>query len=146
MTGPIERFSMESVLLPDLGARVMRPRLHSVAVHWHDYYELSLVVAGEAQHVVNGEHHALGPGSAFLLSPADFHEIRVPGGDPLTCFNTVIDPEVMEQQLAALGPSLVDGFPWHVDDFLDAEPDFRRLQHEFEEPRLGSRRVVEALV
>jgi AraC-like DNA-binding protein/mannose-6-phosphate isomerase-like protein (cupin superfamily) len=146
MTEPVERFSVESLLLPDLGARVMRPRLRSVDVHWHDYYELSLVLSGEAEHVVNGEAGTIRRGSAFLLSPADFHAIRATGGDPLTCYNTVIDPALMERQLAALGaPSLV-GFPWQVDDFLDAEGDFRRLQQEFDEPRAGSARVTEALV
>jgi hypothetical protein len=36
VTGPIERFSVEALLLPDLGARLMRPRLGNVDVHWHD--------------------------------------------------------------------------------------------------------------
>jgi AraC-like DNA-binding protein/mannose-6-phosphate isomerase-like protein (cupin superfamily) len=146
VTDLVERFSAESLLLPDAGARVMRPRLRTVDVHWHDYYELSLVLSGEAEHVVNGEPRTIGRGSAFLLSPADFHSIRATGSEPLTCYNTVIDPSVMERQLAALGTPAIDGFPWHADDFLDAEPDFRRLQDEFEEPRLGSARLGEALV
>jgi AraC-like DNA-binding protein/mannose-6-phosphate isomerase-like protein (cupin superfamily) len=146
VTEPIERFSVESLLLPDLGARVMRPRLRTVEVHWHDYYELSLVLSGEAQHIVNGEVRPVGAGSAFLLSPADFHAIRIVGPEPLTCYNTVIDPGVMERQLSALGTPAIDGFPWQTEDFLDAEPDFRRLQAEFEEPRLGSARVTDALV
>jgi AraC-like DNA-binding protein/mannose-6-phosphate isomerase-like protein (cupin superfamily) len=146
VTDLVERFSVESLLLPDLGARVMRPRLRTVDVHWHDYYELSLVLSGEAEHVVNGAARTIGRGSAFLLSPADFHSIRATGHEPLTCYNTVIDPSVMERQLAALGTPAVDGFPWQTEDFLDAEPDFRRLQDEFEEPRLGSARVIEALV
>lgn len=146
MTRSIERFSVESLLLPDLGARVMRPRLRNVEVHWHDFYELSLVLAGEAEHVVNGQPRTIGPGSAFLLSPADFHAIRPTGDEPLTCYNTVIDPGVMERQLSALGSPSVDGFPWQTDDFRAAEPDFRRLQAEFEGPRLGSARMTEALV
>jgi AraC-like DNA-binding protein/mannose-6-phosphate isomerase-like protein (cupin superfamily) len=146
VTEPIERFSVESLLLPDHGARVMRPRLRTVDVHWHDYYELSLVISGEADHVVNGEMRAIGRGSAFLLSPADFHAIRATGHDPLTCYNTVIDPGVMERHLSALGTPAIDGFPWQADDFLDSEPDFRRLQAEFDEPRLGSARVADALV
>jgi AraC-like DNA-binding protein len=52
----------------------------------------------------------------------------------------------MERQLEALGSPSLDGFPWLVDDFADAEPDFQRLQREFEEPRLGSARVTESLV
>jgi AraC-like DNA-binding protein/mannose-6-phosphate isomerase-like protein (cupin superfamily) len=146
MTEPVERFSVESLLLPELGARVLRQRLRRVEVHWHDYYELSLVLSGEAEHVVNGETRTIGPGSAFLLSPADFHAIRATGEEPLVCSNTVIDAALMERQLAALGTPSLDGFPWQVDDFLDAEGDFRRLQREFDEPRVGSARVTEALV
>jgi transcriptional regulator GlxA family with amidase domain len=58
----------------------------------------------------------------------------------------VIDPALMERQLAALGAPSLDGFPWQVDDFLDAQGDFHRLQREFDEPRVGSARVTEALV
>lgn len=146
MTDLVERFRAETLLLPDAAARVMRPRLRNVDVHWHDYYELSLVLSGEAEHVVNGERHSIRRGSAFLLSPADFHSIRAVGDEPLTCYNTVIDPAAMERQLAALGAPAVDGFPWRTDDFLDAEGDFQRLQDEFDEPRLGSTRMADALV
>jgi AraC-like DNA-binding protein/mannose-6-phosphate isomerase-like protein (cupin superfamily) len=145
MTDLVERYSVESLLLPDSGARVMQPTLRRVDVHWHDYYELSLVLEGEAEHVVNGRAHRLGPGSAFLLSPADFHSIEA-AGDGLVCFNTVIDPELMERRLDALGPVSVDAFPWLTDDFADGEADLRRLREEFERPRLGSAGVTEGLV
>jgi len=146
MTEPIARFSMEALLQPEKGARVMRPHLRTVDVHWHDYYELGMVLGGEAVHVLNGEASPLRAGSAFLLSPADFHEIRVLGAEPLSCYNIVIDPAVMERQLGALGTPAVDGFPWRTDDFADAEPDLRRLHGELDEPRLGSTGMVDALV
>jgi AraC-like DNA-binding protein/mannose-6-phosphate isomerase-like protein (cupin superfamily) len=146
MTGLVKRFSTESLLLPDSGARVMRQRLRTVDVHWHDYYELCLVVSGEAEHVVNGVARPVGRGSAFLLSPADFHAIRSLGPEPLGCYNTVIDPALMERQLAGLGPPTVGDLPWRADDLVDAEADLRRLQGECEEPQLGSARLVEALV
>ncbi|WP_433288635.1 helix-turn-helix domain-containing protein [Micromonospora sp. CA-244673] len=146
MTDLVERFRSESLLLPDSGARVMRPRLNTVDVHWHDYYELCLVVSGAAEHVVNGVPRPIGRGSAFLLSPADFHAIRAVGQEPLACYNTVIDPGLMERQFGGLGPPSVGDLPWQTDDFLDAEVDLRRLQAEFEKPRLGSARLVEALV
>lgn len=145
MTDPIERFTVESLLRPDLGARVLHQELVSADVHWHDYYELVLVLSGEAEHVVNGGPHLLRPGSGFLLSPADLHEIRSTGPAPLTCLNAVVDPGLMEEQLAALGPAALDSFPWLTDDFAVAEADLRRLRSELEQPRLGSRRVTEAL-
>ncbi|TDE59703.1 hypothetical protein E1295_02095 [Nonomuraea mesophila] len=49
MTDLVTRFSTESLLPPDRGARVRRPRLHTVDAHWHDYHELCLVVPGEAE-------------------------------------------------------------------------------------------------
>jgi AraC-like DNA-binding protein/mannose-6-phosphate isomerase-like protein (cupin superfamily) len=146
MTDLVERFSVESLLVPEHGARVMRPRLHTVDVHWHDYYELSLVLSGEAEHVVNGVCSVIGAGSAFLLSPADFHAIRAVGDAPLTCYNTVIDAAAMERRLADLRAPGLEGFPWLTDDFLDAEPYFRRLQEELAEPRLGSRAMTDSLV
>ncbi|GAA5145457.1 AraC family transcriptional regulator [Nocardioides marinquilinus] len=149
MTDLVERYSVASLLPPQGGARVMRPRLRTVEAHWHDYYELSLVLDGEADHVVNGRRHHLGPGSAFLLSPADVHEIRTTGPAPLACFNTVIDPALVEGHLAALGGPGSPGsdeFPWLVDDFADARPDFDRLQRECEEPRTGSAQVTAAIV
>jgi AraC-like DNA-binding protein len=146
VTDLVERFSVESLLLHDLGARVMRPALRTVDVHWHDYYELSLVVSGEAEHVVNGQSHQIRRGSAFLLSPADFHAIRAVGEAPLVCYNTVIEPGLMERQLDALGAPASDALPWLTDDFADAEPDFRRLQAEFDQPRLGSAHVTEGRV
>jgi AraC-like DNA-binding protein len=145
VTDPVERYSVESLLLPAAGARVMQPSLRSVDVHWHDYYELSLVLAGEAEHVVNGQVRSIGPGSAFLLSPADFHSIEASGG-ALECFNTVIDPALVERQVDGFGAGSADSFPWQADDFADAEPDFRRLRAELDEPRLGSGGLVEALV
>jgi AraC-like DNA-binding protein len=145
VTDLVERYSVESLLLPDAGARVMQPVLRRVDVHWHDYYELGLVLDGEADHVVNGRTHRLRPGSAFLLSPADFHALD-PHGGTLRCFNTVIDPGLVERQLETLGPVAGDAFPWLTDDFADAEGDLRRLQREFEVPRLGSSSVTAGLV
>jgi AraC-like DNA-binding protein/mannose-6-phosphate isomerase-like protein (cupin superfamily) len=146
VTDLVERFSTESLLLPERAARVMRPRLRSVEVHWHDYYELSLVTSGIARHVVNGHARLIEPGSAFLLSPADFHSIQAIGDEPLGCYNTVINPAVMERQLGSLGSADLGEFPWQTDDFGESEADFARLQSEFEEPRLGSRVLTEALV
>jgi AraC-like DNA-binding protein/mannose-6-phosphate isomerase-like protein (cupin superfamily) len=146
VTGPVERFSVESLVPSSVGARVMQPRLRVVDVHWHDYYELSLVVTGEAEHVVNGVARTIGPGSAFLLSPADFHALRSRTDEPLTCYNTVISPELMERQIAAIGGPVLDGFPWQAEGLGDAASDFARLQRELEEPRLGSTRVAEAII
>lgn len=127
---PIERYSVDDLLARRSEIRVMTPRLGPVAVHWHDFYELGYVVEGEARHVVNGVEETLRPGSAFLLSPADFHEIVPTSRGPLACFNVVIGPAVIERILDALVPPGADWSPWSTDDLSDFEPDFECLERE----------------
>ena len=70
------------------------------------------------------------------------------GDEPLDCYNTVVDPGLVERHCS---PASVrrrsTGFPWHTDDFADVEPDLRPPgARAASEPRLGSRVVAEALV
>jgi AraC-like DNA-binding protein len=127
---PIERYSVDDLLARKSEIRVMAPRLGRVAVHWHDFYELCYVVGGSARHVVNGVEHALRPGSAFLLSPADFHEIVPTSDGLLACYNVVIGPAVLERHLDELTPPGSEWVPWSTDEFADVAPDFQRLERE----------------
>jgi AraC-like DNA-binding protein len=52
----------------------------------------------------------------------------------------------VEPHLDALGAGAGDAFPWLADDFVDAGPDFRRLQAEFERPGPGSGGLTAGLV
>jgi AraC-like DNA-binding protein len=129
MSHPIERYSVDDLLARRSEIRVMAPRLGPVAVHWHDFYELCYVVDGSARHVVNGVEHRIGRGSAFLVSPVDFHEI-VPERGELGCYNIVIGPAVVERRLDELAAPGAAWAPWASDDFADLEPDFDRLADE----------------
>lgn len=44
-------------------------------LHAHDYYEMEIVLEGHGQQMVNGHPEAMNPGTVYLLSPGDFHEI-----------------------------------------------------------------------
>jgi AraC-like DNA-binding protein/mannose-6-phosphate isomerase-like protein (cupin superfamily) len=127
---PIERYSVDDLLARRSEIRVMAPELGPVAVHWHDFYELCYIVGGAARHVVNGVESEIRRGSAFLLSPVDFHEIVPTDGRPLACYNVVIGPAVVERHLDSLAPVGADWEPWAADDFADLEPDFDRLARE----------------
>ena len=102
--------------------------------------------SGEAEHVVNGERHRLGPGSGFLLSPADFHEIRATGHEPLTCLNTVIDPGADGGAAGRRRTGRARRLPLADRRLRRRRAGPPAAPAELEEPRLGSRRVVEALV
>lgn len=143
----LERFTADRLLAPAAQTTVLRQSVERIGVHWHDYYELVYVLAGTAEHVANGVSHAVGPGTVFLLTPADFHEIVPTDGGGLTCYNVVIDPSALEgQQLQDLLPPVPDGSVLMVSDHGEAEADFARLWAESHERQPGSTMMVPALL
>lgn len=44
-------------------------------LHWHDYYELEYVKSGSIVYEHNGNAYTLSPGSAFLVTPSDYHKV-----------------------------------------------------------------------
>jgi AraC-like DNA-binding protein/mannose-6-phosphate isomerase-like protein (cupin superfamily) len=143
---PLERYTVDGLLARDAEIRVMRPELGPVAVHWHDFYELGFVIAGTARHVLNGVEQIVHPGSVFLLTPTDFHELVPTSGEPLTCYNVVIDANAAERELDELLPSRTGWPPAVVESFDEAEPDFRRLWEESVAGRPGSPALMAAVL
>lgn len=48
----------------------------NVQLHWHSFFELELIVKGEAKQTINGNTYLCKPGSCSLLSPNDYHSIE----------------------------------------------------------------------
>jgi AraC-like DNA-binding protein len=142
----IERYVAGDLLAPTTAVSFKAQEIRRVEVHWHDYYELGYVSAGTATHTVNGEDHRLSRGSVFLLTPADFHEIRADSEELLSCYNVVIDSWHWETRLAALFSSGPEYLPWVMSDLSALEPDFARLWRELREGRPGAALVVHAVL
>ena len=142
----VERYVAEDLLAPTTAVSVKAQAIRRVDVHWHDYYELVYVSAGTATHAINGEDHRLARGSVFLLTPADFHEMRADSEEPLSCYNVVIDAWHWETRLAALFSSGPEDMPWVMSDLPALEPDFERLWHEFRAGRPGAAPMMHAVL
>ncbi|HZG78487.1 MAG TPA: helix-turn-helix domain-containing protein [Paenibacillus sp.] len=98
-----ERLMNEHYLTLSSPFRIFRHELTvPIAVHWHEFYELALVVAGEGTHVLNGEPARIARGTMFLLSPADFHELIPQGNEPLRLFNIIFTRQFLRDELFAL--------------------------------------------
>lgn len=69
--------------------------------HWHNYFELEIVVAGEGMHILNGTAYPVSKGDAYLLTPIDFHEIETTSAIELIniSFDDVWLPENMRSFL-----------------------------------------------
>ncbi len=149
----IERFGIDDLIAADpAGSRpgrprsfaVQVPRLASVDVHWHDYYELGHVLDGRATHVVNGVARTVAAGSVFLLSPADFHAIEPVGDRPLVMLNAVVHPDLVEQTLESVVPVGAVGLPWATDALPAVAEDVRRIRDESRRRAPGWEVLVES--
>lgn len=47
--------------------------------HYHQFYEIELIVSGNGTHLLNGTSYPLRPGEMHLLRPTDFHELVIEG-------------------------------------------------------------------
>ena len=66
----------EGIYEHESGVRINRRRLPEVTdLHWHDYFELELVLSGRGIHQFNGMEYPLERGCAFMLTPVDFHKV-----------------------------------------------------------------------
>ena len=57
--------------------RTVRKRISgSTRNHFHDFFEIELILGGEGVHSMNGTVYKIQRGSVFLMTPADFHDLR----------------------------------------------------------------------
>ena len=54
---------------------VKRSICSSYRQHWHDYFEIEVVLDGEGTHCLNGTEYSIEVGDAYILTPVDFHKI-----------------------------------------------------------------------
>ena len=49
---------------------------HSTAMHFHNYFELQIVLSGSGRQNLNGTTYPLQAGTVYLLTPTDFHAVE----------------------------------------------------------------------
>lgn len=74
----LERYSInDDRSLSTLGLQVSERNLpEATALHWHEYFEIELILKGKASHHQNDNTCILEAGSLCFLTPIDFHQIE----------------------------------------------------------------------
>ena len=67
-----------------------------VRVHWHSFYELELVLDGIGTHILNGVEHTVKRGSAYLLTPTDFHTVKAIA--PMRLWHITFDETILTER------------------------------------------------
>jgi AraC-like DNA-binding protein/mannose-6-phosphate isomerase-like protein (cupin superfamily) len=114
-SGLPERLALEHWTTSTLRASVQTVDLQSpAAVHWHEFHELFLVVAGEGTHVMNGVSYSLRRGSAALLTPFDFHGFVSSTGHGVELVNLVFDEQVLTEEGRRLVLEIAETGPFRL--------------------------------
>ncbi|RAV01439.1 AraC family transcriptional regulator [Paenibacillus sp. YN15] len=80
--------------------------------HRHDFLEISLVIGGYGEEVVNGAAHPMMPGTLSLVLPFHVHELRANPGQPLRLYNCMFGVEMLRsvgEELERLKERLLEG-------------------------------------
>jgi YesN/AraC family two-component response regulator len=48
----------------------------NVSVHWHEFYEIELILSGEGTYNIDGTEYKIERGNIFFMSPSSFHKIN----------------------------------------------------------------------
>ncbi len=96
--------------------------------HWHEYFEVFLMLKGSAVHKVNGATFTLSKGSLVFIRPKDCHDYVVNGETSVSLVNITYSAQTVEHILDYLGK----GFPGRT--LLEAPypPEIRLSNYEFE--------------
>lgn len=71
--------------------------------HYHDYYEIFLLLEGKADHFVNGARIPLSKGALVFIRPSDTHDYLPQGGKPFSMLNITFTRETCDELFAYLG-------------------------------------------
>ena len=71
-----------------------------VPLHWHDFFEIDIILDGEGYQNFNGTEHPLRAGTAYILKPTDFHGLHA--DTPLRLFNIMFNESILSDEFVAM--------------------------------------------
>ena len=96
--------------------------------HWHEYFEVFLMLEGCAVHKVNGASFSLPKGSLVFIRPNDCHDYIVDKDTAVSFVNITYSSDTVEDILTYLG----EGFPGKTLLEVPYPPELRLSDYEFE--------------
>lgn len=93
--------------------RIRRKELHDYDLHWHDCFEIELILSGEAFQELNGEKYNLSKGDIYLLNPTDFHKVQTDGAE---VYNIMFGMELLSDDILQKILTVKQNLVFHLKD------------------------------
>ena len=97
----------------DYRVRAKTYEINSVDVHWHDFYEIELVLSGKGTHIVNNTEYEWKKGEMHFLRLTDFHSIKLsePASVHLIQIPSCAIPEDIVKEVSPISGNIVAYLP-----------------------------------
>lgn len=84
--------------------------------HWHDYFEIELVLEGKSEHLLNNKSYHISRGDLTLLTYFDFHTHHPLDGEYATMYNFNFDPDALPENIMNILLSLSSAITCKFDE------------------------------
>lgn len=68
-------------------------------LHFHDFYEFSVIYEGTSRFLVNGSLFVMGKRSMQLIRPSDYHWQQTEAGEHIRYYNLTFSPDFLSEEL-----------------------------------------------
>lgn len=124
---------------------IRKKHLHNYDLHWHDCFEIELVLRGSAVQILNGERYEMSHGVIYMLNPTDFHSIETDGA---TVYNIMFSEEMLDetvlQKILSIDKNII--FRLNENEMNAAEFMISQMLYEFENNTAFSDAIIENLM
>ena len=88
------RLDSKKYLKNQKGLRVIKQCPLNFPLHWHNFFELEIVLEGHAVQILNGKEYKISRGSVYILSPTDYHKVTI-SSDKILLWNVMFDESML---------------------------------------------------
>lgn len=100
--------------------------------HWHNYFEIEVIIDGRGKHVIDGKEYALKPNTVFLLTPVNFHSITMDNKYECKSMNVSFTSEMLSDRflIQLASPNIKNYYELEPEVFDRIKSSFELLKHE----------------
>lgn len=119
-----------------------RNAFNTMHPHWHDFYEIELLISGYGKHIINGSAYEWKRGAISFLRLSDSHEVKMqqPGNSHIIQLSVESIPKEAAETLLLTTVNLI---AYLSDaDFAFVEAQYHTLEHLFRKKEEGIDRLI----
>ena len=139
-----EKIEIENGIFCAIDKRSVASGWDSENIHWHDYFEIEIVVSGSGTYLYERQKTKIGAGFAYFLTPANIHAVIPNKNDPIKVLHIRFNEHALCEDVLKLvilkeRCLLVCFTPEELNDIIYC---FKLLEQDFKRPQTVAERFI----